>query len=70
LDAWWPELTPRSVLAAMADEKRLGRWARRVLNPGEVRKVARSLRREGYSVHDIALLDELQAILGAPARPR
>ncbi|MFF8450353.1 HelD family protein [Streptomyces leeuwenhoekii] len=70
LDAWWPELTPRDVLAAMADDKRLGRWARRVLNPGEVRKVARSLQREGYSVHDIALLDELQAILGAPARPR
>ncbi|AJP02241.1 helicase [Streptomyces cyaneogriseus subsp. noncyanogenus] len=70
LDAWWPELTPREVLAAMADDKRLGRWSRRVLNPGEVRKVARSLQREGYSVHDIALLDELQAILGAPARPR
>ncbi len=70
LDAWWPELTPRAVLDAMADERRLGRWARRILNPGEVRKVARSLRREGLSVHDIALLDELQAILGAPARPR
>ncbi|WP_179235629.1 UvrD-helicase domain-containing protein [Streptomyces sp. CS113] len=70
LDAWWPELTPGAVLAAMADERRLGRWARRVLNPGEVRKVARSLRREGHSVHDIALLDELQAIVGTPARPR
>ncbi|GHE96902.1 DNA helicase [Streptomyces longispororuber] len=70
LDAWWPVLTPRGVLAAMADERRLGRWARRVLNPGEVRKLARSLRREAYSVHDVALLDELQAILGTPARPR
>ncbi|MFF8092342.1 HelD family protein [Streptomyces sp. NPDC016675] len=70
LDAWWPELTPGAVLAAMADERRLGRWARRILNPGEVRKVARSLRREGHSVHDIALLDELQAVLGTPARPR
>ncbi|MGV9630274.1 HelD family protein [Streptomyces sp. NPDC003487] len=70
LDAWWPELTPRAVLSAMADEKRLGRWARRILNPGEVRKVARSLRRDGFSVHDIALLDELQAILGAPVRPK
>ncbi|MFJ5519990.1 HelD family protein [Streptomyces griseoluteus] len=70
LDAWWPELTPKGVLAAMADERRLGRWARRVLNPGEVRKVARALRRDGFSVHDIAMLDELQAILGAPARPR
>ncbi|NGO11268.1 UvrD-helicase domain-containing protein [Streptomyces sp. HC44] len=70
LDAWWPELTPRAVLAAMADEKRLGRWARRILNPGEVRRVARSLGRDGLSVHDVAMLDELQAILGAPARPR
>ncbi|MFD7434105.1 HelD family protein [Streptomyces sp. NPDC059861] len=70
LDAWWPELTPRAVLSVMADERRLGRWARRIMNPGEVRKVARSLRRDGFSVHDIAMLDELQAILGAPARPR
>ncbi|MEV0124113.1 UvrD-helicase domain-containing protein [Streptomyces sp. NPDC050703] len=70
LDAWWPELTPRSVLAAMGDERRLGRWARRVFNPGEVRKVARSLRRDGLSVHDVAMLDELQAILGTPHRPR
>ncbi|MFD8676414.1 HelD family protein [Streptomyces seoulensis] len=70
LDAWWPELTPKGVLTAMADDRRLGRWARRVLNPGEVRKVARALKRDGFSVHDIAMLDELQAILGAPARPR
>ncbi|MGW4023005.1 HelD family protein [Streptomyces sp. NPDC005009] len=70
LDAWWPELTPAAVLDAMADERRLGRWARRILNPGEVRKVARSLKRGGRSVHDIAMLDELQAILGTPARPR
>ncbi|GAP50969.1 HelD family protein [Streptomyces azureus] len=70
LDAWWPELTPAAVLDAMADERRLGRWARRILNPGEIRKVARSLRRDGHSAHDIAMLDELQAILGAPARPR
>ncbi|MEW2399597.1 UvrD-helicase domain-containing protein [Streptomyces sp. NPDC046862] len=70
LDAWWPELTPRGVLAAMADERRLGRWARRILNPGEVRRVARSLKRDGLSVHDVAMLDELQAVLGLPARPR
>ncbi|MFD9394685.1 HelD family protein [Streptomyces sp. NPDC060000] len=70
LDAWWPELTPEAVLTAMADERRLGRWARRVLNQGEIRKVARALKRDGRSVHDIAMLDELQAILGAPLRPR
>ncbi|MEW5543232.1 helicase, partial [Streptomyces cyaneofuscatus] len=66
LNAWWPELTPRRVLAAMADEKRLARWSRRILNQGEVRRLARSLRRldaDGngpLSVHDVALLDELQ----------
>ncbi|WP_406450651.1 AAA family ATPase [Streptomyces sp. NBC_00876] len=76
LNAWWPELTPRGVLAAMADEKRLGRWARRTLNQGEVRRLARSLKRldaEGkgaLSVHDVAILDELQTLLGAPPRPR
>ncbi|MFF0743223.1 HelD family protein [Streptomyces sp. NPDC004111] len=70
LDAWWPELTPRGVLASMADEKRLGRWARRVLNPREVRQLARSLAREELSVHDVALLDELQLLLGTPAKPK
>ncbi|MFJ4968894.1 HelD family protein [Streptomyces sp. NPDC088755] len=76
LNAWWPELTPRRVLAAMADEKRLARWSRRILNQGEVRRLARSLKRldaDGngpLSVHDVALLDELQALLGTVARPR
>ncbi|MGW3331203.1 HelD family protein [Streptomyces rubiginosohelvolus] len=76
LDAWWPELTPRRVLAAMADERRLGRWSRRILNQGETRRLARSLKRldaDGngpLSVHDVALLDELQALLGTPNRPK
>ncbi|MFF3559124.1 HelD family protein [Streptomyces sp. NPDC002574] len=76
LAAWWPVLTPRAVLAALADEKRLGRWARRVLTPPEVRRVARSLRRlddagnGALSVHDVALLDELEALLGPPPKVR
>ncbi|MFD7527590.1 HelD family protein [Streptomyces sp. NPDC059849] len=76
LNAWWPELTPRGVLAAMADEKRLGRWARRVLNQGEVRRFARSLKRLDsagngpLSVHDVAILDELHTLLGTPHRPK
>ncbi|ADI09678.1 hypothetical protein SBI_06558 [Streptomyces bingchenggensis BCW-1] len=75
LDAWWPELTPRAVLAAMADEKRLTRWSRRVLSQREAGRLARSLTRLGadgkgpLSVHDVALLDELYTVLGAPARP-
>ncbi|MEU2670742.1 UvrD-helicase domain-containing protein [Streptomyces sp. NPDC007164] len=76
LNAWWPELTPRGVLATMADEKRLGRWARRVLNQGEVRRFARSLKRLDsagngpLSVHDVAILDELHTLLGTPHRPK
>ncbi|MFJ4922217.1 HelD family protein [Streptomyces sp. NPDC088725] len=76
LDAWWPELTPRGVLAAMADERRLGRWSRRILNQGETRRLARSLARLGadgtgpLSVHDVALLDELETLLGSPPRQR
>ncbi|MEU0299572.1 UvrD-helicase domain-containing protein [Streptomyces sp. NPDC006175] len=76
LNAWWPELTPRQVLAAMSDERRLSRWARRILNQGEVRRLARSLKRldeDGkgpLSVHDVAILDELQTLLGTPARPK
>lgn len=76
LAAWWPELTPRGVLAAMADETQLGRWARRLLKSAEIRLLARSLGRTGddgsgpLSVHDVALLDELQLLLGTPARPK
>ncbi|WP_240649609.1 UvrD-helicase domain-containing protein [Streptomyces sp. Z26] len=76
MDAWWPELTPRQVLAAMADGRRLARWSGRTLRSGEAADVARSLGRldaDGngpLSVHDAALLDELQVLLGTPARPR
>jgi hypothetical protein len=76
LDAWWPELTPRGVLARMAEERQLGRWARRILSQGETRRLARSLKRLGadgtgpLSVHDVALLDELETLLGAPPRRR
>ncbi|MDX3096128.1 AAA family ATPase [Streptomyces sp. ME19-03-3] len=76
LAAWWPVLSPRAVLAALCDEKRLGRWSRRVLSPPEVRRVARSLRRldaagdGALSVHDVALLDELEALLGPPPKVR
>ncbi|RLU78884.1 helicase [Streptomyces griseocarneus] len=76
LAAWWPELTPRGVLALMADERRLARWARRDLDQREIRRLARSLRRLDargrgpLSVHDVALLDELETLLGVPARPK
>src|SRR5439155_23972190 len=34
------------------------------------RRVAGWLRRDGVSVHDVALLDELEALLGAPPREK
>lgn len=76
LTTWWPEITPLSVLTAMADERRLGGWAKRLLQPREVRELAGSLARLAnrteadqavLSVHDVALLDELRGQLGAPA---
>ncbi len=76
LRAWWPVLTPRAVLAALADERRTARWSRRVLGQREARLLSRSLRRLGpagdgpLSVHDVALLDELHVVLGTPPRPR
>lgn len=74
LDRWWPETTPLRVLRAMADERRLASWSRRVLRQREVRWLARSLRRltpegGGLSVHDVALLDELRVLVGPPRRP-
>lgn len=74
LGAWWPDVTPLRVLTAMADERRLAQWTHRALRQGETRALARSLRRitpegAGLSAHDVALLDELRALLGTPARP-
>ncbi len=44
--------------------------ARRILNPGEVRRVARSLKRDGLSVHDVAMLDSSRRSWACPSRPR
>ncbi|MGA5704052.1 HelD family protein [Peterkaempfera bronchialis] len=76
LSAWWPDLTPRRVLATLRSGRTLGRVARRVLSPEEVRVLAASWRRLGddgrgaLSAHDVALVDELGLLLGEPARPR
>lgn len=77
LASWWPEITPLSVLSAMADEDRLGGWSKRLLQQDEVRLLAGSLSRLAgvagsdaappLSVHDVALWDELRGQLGTPA---
>ncbi|WP_408607341.1 HelD family protein [Kitasatospora mediocidica] len=76
LDAWWPSLTPRRVLATLRQPKHTNRIARRGVSPEEAKLLASSWRHltdrgEGaLSAHDVALIDELQLLLGEPARPR
>ncbi|GAA0668069.1 AAA family ATPase [Kitasatospora atroaurantiaca] len=76
LDAWWPALTPRRVLATLKQSRHANRIARRAVTPDEARLLAASWRHlsdrgEGaLSAHDVALIDELQLLLGEPARPK
>ncbi|MEE1785981.1 AAA family ATPase [Streptomyces sp. SP17BM10] len=76
LDAWWPALTPRKVLGTLKHARHTNRIARRAVTPDEARLLAGSWRHlsaagEGaLSAHDVALVDELQVVLGEPARPK
>ncbi|WP_280693572.1 UvrD-helicase domain-containing protein [Kitasatospora sp. GAS204B] len=76
LDAWWPTLTPRQVLATLRQARHINRIARNVVSPEEARLLAASWRQLGergdgqLSAHDVALIDELHLLLGEPARPR
>ncbi|MFF8773469.1 HelD family protein [Kitasatospora sp. NPDC015120] len=76
LDAWWPAVTPRRVLGTLKQARHINRIARRAVTPEEARVLAASWRHlsergEGaLSAHDVALVDELQVLLGEPARPK
>ncbi|WP_371481258.1 UvrD-helicase domain-containing protein [Kitasatospora sp. NBC_00315] len=76
LDAWWPPLTPRRVLGTLKQTRHTNRIARRAVTPEEARVLAGSWRGlndrgEGaLSPHDVALVDELQLLLGEAARPK
>ncbi len=65
---WWPRLRPRHVLAWLADPARLRRYADGLLTPAEVRLLTGSFHPEEPTIADVALLDELDAVLGRPAR--
>jgi DNA helicase IV len=71
---WWPPLRPMQVLGWLADEARLRRYGDGILSAAETELLAASLRdlaADGPSVADVALLDELDELLGeAPVRPR
>lgn len=72
LRAWWPLLRPAQVLGWLADPDRLRRLGDQLLAPAEVSALARSFAEvagRGPSVADVALLDELDTLLGRPPRP-
>ncbi|MEQ4302268.1 AAA family ATPase [Plantactinospora sp. B6F1] len=72
LRAWWPRLHPRHVLPWLAEPERLRRYAAGVLSRAEIRLLAeayRTLGSAGPTVADVALLDELDHLLGRPPRP-
>jgi hypothetical protein len=68
LRAWWPVRRPAEVLNALGDPERLRRAAGRSMHDRTLRRLAASWRGP-WSYLDIALLDELGAILGPPPRP-
>ena len=68
LRAWWPVRRPAGVLRSLSDTERLRRAASRSLTPRQIDLLSASWR-EPWSYLDIALLDEIGAILGRPPRP-
>ena len=69
LEAWWPIRTPLEVLRSLADADRLRQAAGRDLSDADAAALARSFHMATLSYQDIALLDELDVLLGAPPRP-
>ncbi|MGI5148351.1 HelD family protein [Plantactinospora sp. CA-294935] len=72
LRAWWPRLHPRHVLPWLAEPERLRRYTAGILSRAETRLLAeayRTLGSAGPTVADVALLDELDHLLGRPPRP-
>ncbi|MPY79689.1 MAG: ATP-dependent DNA helicase [Actinophytocola sp.] len=69
---WWPVLYPDEVLGWLGDPARLTKAARKALTSDEVALLTTSFadRSRGYSVGDIALLDELRVLVGKPRRRR
>jgi DNA helicase IV len=66
---WWPILTAAEVLGWFADRARLASAAGRALSAEEATLLSSSWAgSSGWSVADVALLDELRVLLGPPPR--
>lgn len=78
LNAWWPTLNPELLLSRLADPTLLQKFSHDLLNEAERQVISDSLAhargfvpdsehpRPDWSVSDIALLDELAAMIGPP----
>ncbi|WP_436522452.1 HelD family protein [Actinoplanes sp. HUAS TT8] len=69
LRAWWPRFTPLRVLRWLADRGRLRSYANGVLSREEIETLQGSfdgLDEHGPTIADVALLDELDELMGRP----
>lgn len=71
LVAWWPIRRPLDVLRSLGDPSRLRRAAGRDVDRADVEPLAASWAGDGapLSYQDVALLDEIDALLGSAPRP-
>jgi hypothetical protein len=67
---WWPIVTPQTVLGWFAEPGLLRRYADGILSRSEIDRLAASYSNtattDDYTVADVALLDELDDLLGSP----
>ncbi|WP_410633688.1 HelD family protein [Amycolatopsis sp. cmx-4-83] len=70
LVVWWPVLYPAQILKWLGEEKRLAAASKGILNRGEISMLAADLadRSRGWSIADVALLDELRVLIGPPPK--
>ncbi len=69
LKAWWPRLTPMRVLRWLAEPPRLRAYANGVLSREEIATLQGSFG-DAPTIADVALLDELDELLGRPRQPQ
>jgi DNA helicase IV len=70
LKRWWPRVRPVDVLAWLTDPRRLSWYAEGMLSKEEQRLLASSFDLDHPSIDDVALLDELDELIGRPPRVR
>ncbi|MFI7120879.1 HelD family protein [Amycolatopsis sp. NPDC049868] len=72
LVVWWPILYPAQILRWLGTEKRLASAAKGLLNRNEISMLAADFadRSRGWTIADVALLDELRVLIGTPPKSR